>query len=109
MDERVLELISKIRNKYLSDDTVLRPFDFSKFSQYFTLDVLTHIGFGTPFGFVSEEKDLYSYIETAANILPVMTLMGAFPPVMAVMQSSWVHALAGPTTKDKKGIGKLMA
>ena len=98
-----------MRDGYLSDDTVLRALDFGKLSQYFTLDVLTQIGFGSAFGFLSQEKDLYAYQATIAKILPMMTLMGALPPLTYLMHSPWIHAFTGPTYEDKEGVGKLMS
>ncbi|CZR62527.1 related to pisatin demethylase (cytochrome P450) [Phialocephala subalpina] len=49
--------------KYLSAGTKYRPVDFSSKAQYFTLDVITDIAFGKPFGNLAADEDLHHYIE----------------------------------------------
>ena len=97
-----------IRDRYTTREGPVKELDFARFSQYFTLDVLTQIGYGKAFGYVEQEKDIHSYIETVGKILPVMMLFGALPFLVSVTNTWLYQTLLAPSTGDKRGVGKLM-
>lgn len=94
--------------KYLSTDTEYRPVDFSSKAQYFTLDVITDIAFGKPFGNLAADEDLYHYIEYMEQGGKVAIPMGVFPFIFKILQSRLLKSLR-PSTKDATGLGKLMS
>ena len=107
VDRQVNQLIALIDTNYISDHGTLRPFELSTKSQFFALDVISDVSFGNAFGFLTEDKDLYQYIEINDSAVPVMNLLqGA--PWMAKIIYRWPLKLALPTDGDGVGFGRLM-
>lgn len=87
----------------------MRALDFTKVAQYFTLDVITDVAFGKAFGFLSKDEDLYGYIKMTEDLVPLMNFMSVLPTLARFLNLRWVKAMIGPSVKDKKGMGRLMA
>lgn len=104
LDERVLELVDALK-RYAGTTTTV---DFAHLAQYFALDVLTDLAFGQPFGFLTEERDLYLYMSKSAEFLPIMELGTNVPWVHRILSSRLVAWLAGPKPTDKTGLGALI-
>ncbi|KAL7816072.1 cytochrome P450 [Trichoderma aethiopicum] len=66
------------------------PVDLGRKVQYFTLDVISDLAYGAPFGFVETDTDVYEYIQTTEKNLPM---------VMGLL----------PSTKDRLGFGRIMS
>ena len=81
--------------------------------QYFTLDTITDIAFGKPFGDVPADKDVHQYIELAETMFPPMCIAHTIPGVLEFLQAiqkvPWIAALVMPSYEDKAGFGVLMA
>ncbi|OAP64768.1 hypothetical protein AYL99_00740 [Fonsecaea erecta] len=105
IDERVLDLVDLIQREGVEKHA---PIDFAVFAQYFTLDSLTHIAFGHPFGFLIENKDLYDYNKSSTAFFPVMELGTNLPLIHFILSSSLMQALAGPKPEDKAGLGAII-
>lgn len=58
IDHRLEEFQELIRTRYLSTDTQHKPMDLGRKTQYFTLDVISTIGFEQPFGDIKADADL---------------------------------------------------
>lgn len=82
--------------------------DFSKVAQYYTLDVVTDIAFGKPFGYLAKDEDLHDYHATFAEQAPMISVINSMPSVSRFLNQGWAKKLWAPTSKDKKGVGKLM-
>ncbi|KAL0777984.1 hypothetical protein CaCOL14_005637 [Colletotrichum acutatum] len=67
VDENLLRLIKLIEG-YVDER---KPFDFGRKAQFFTLDVISDLAFGEPFGFAASDSDMYEYIKTTEENLPV--------------------------------------
>ncbi|KAK3949388.1 hypothetical protein QBC32DRAFT_327021 [Pseudoneurospora amorphoporcata] len=65
VDVHVTKLVQLIRTKYCSTETKTNPFDLGKKMQYLALDVISHIGFGEPFGDLLSDQYVGGYIEDA--------------------------------------------
>lgn len=81
--------------------------DFGKKAQYFTLDVISDIAFGTPFGFLETDSDVYKYIETTEKTLPVVMITTVVPFVVNIFASPLMKP-ALPSEKDILGFGRVM-
>jgi hypothetical protein len=81
--------------------------DFGRKAQYFTLDVLSDIAFGTPFGFVQTDSDVYRYIETTEKTLP-MAMIATVVPFLITLFASPLVKPALPSEKDILGFGRVM-
>ncbi|OCK76659.1 cytochrome P450 [Lepidopterella palustris CBS 459.81] len=108
IDEQISSFISLIRRKYLSSGANLRPMDFGRKAQYFTLDVLTKIAYGDAFGYLKRDEDVHEYIETIESMMPSITFFSCVPLANNFLNRSWVRKAFGPSPMDKKGVGKLM-
>ncbi|KAF7931596.1 uncharacterized protein EAE98_004332 [Botrytis deweyae] len=83
IDRQLNAFIDLIERQYLSTPTNFRPFDFAKKIQYFTLDAITDVAFGTPFGCVAQDDDMYDYIKTVEQLLPAAVVAGVLPWLVA--------------------------
>jgi cytochrome P450 len=108
IDKRLQELLELIRSKYLSMATQYKPMDLGRKIQYFTLDVISTIGFGQPFGDIKADSDLNDYIKSGEEGLTVVTLSIALG-LTPYLQWPPIARLLGPSEKDKSGFGKMLA
>jgi cytochrome P450 len=99
IDARVEELLDLVRNKYASTvGEEAKVMDLGKKIQYFTLDVISTVGFGHPFGDLKADADLNDYIksdEEGLSILKVCLALGLIP----IMQWPPIARLLGPGPK----------
>ena len=108
IDKHVQELLNLIRSKYLSTKEQARPMDLARKIQFFTLDVISSIGFGQPFGDLNSDSDIDSYIHSGEQALGFVTFSTA-TGLTSVLHWPWLARLLGPSEKDKRGLGKMMA
>ncbi|KAH7353681.1 cytochrome P450 [Plectosphaerella cucumerina] len=111
----VLDLEGKIDKnlhaliKRLDDDIAAGgPLDFGRKAQYFTLDVITDLAFGDAFGFLATDSDIYDYIRTTEESLPVFMVTTVLPWMIKIFGSP-IFASILPSDKDVMGFGKVMA
>ncbi|CBX98545.1 similar to benzoate 4-monooxygenase cytochrome P450 [Plenodomus lingam JN3] len=107
IDNRVLELLNLIRTKYTSTAAQSRPVDIGRKIQYFTLDVISSVGFGEPFGDLEADADLHDIIKSTKVGLTMITIFGAFGLVPYLQWPLIAHLLA-PSETDKTGVGRMM-
>lgn len=81
--------------------------DLARKTQYFTLDVITDLAFGQPFGDLLADEDLHRYIESTQSMLQVILTLGAIPVLSDILAIKWIGDLAF-SDKDEIGIGKLI-
>ncbi|OCL04146.1 cytochrome P450 [Glonium stellatum] len=108
IDNRVQELLDLIRTKYLSSNKSFKPMDLARKIQYFTLDVISDIGFGTPFGNLAADEDVNKYIQSNEQGLRVMVAIFAFG-ITKLSKLPPLAQLLGPSEKDGYGFGKMIA
>jgi cytochrome P450 len=82
--------------------------DFARLAQYFTLDVLSKIAFGSAFGYLEANEDLYDYNKTSTEFLPILEMITNHPSIRSIMTSRLVQALAAPKGTDKIGQGRIL-
>jgi len=104
-----MELINAIKSRYLSSDSVPRPIDFSCLASYFTLDVITEVAFGSAFGYLSKDEDVYDLIKISQNSLTTSQYIATFPALTRLLGSNIFRRFIMPSAKDKVGLGKYMA
>ncbi|KAH8887924.1 cytochrome P450 [Thozetella sp. PMI_491] len=108
IDSQVCRLIDLIRRKFISTGDDFRPVDFAPLSRYFTLDVITRLGYGAPFGHLDEGTDVYGWV-AQINLLSIATTVAMDVPwIRQVLFSEWAMRLIGPKATDKFGVGKVM-
>lgn len=104
IDARIVDLTELLRDKY--DGTVL---DLAEVMRYFTLDVLSTVAFGRPFGFMAANKDLWEYGKTNAQFMPVFQLQANHSWIRRVLASPLMQRLGSPKVTDTTGIGPALA
>ncbi|KAF5874565.1 putative benzoate 4-monooxygenase cytochrome p450 protein [Botrytis fragariae] len=85
IDRQLNAFINLIERKYLSTPTSFRPFEIAKKIQYFTLDAITDVAFGTPFGCIAQDDDMYDYIKTVEQLLPAAVVAGVLPVAKVIV------------------------
>lgn len=86
----------------------MRPIDLARAAQFWSLDVITSIALGEPFGYLAEDRDMYDFIKIIQGELPLATLCSSTPTLGSLVFGSGLVTLIGPGPKDETGRGKLM-
>jgi len=106
VDETVESLI-RLLERYIREDFQYKPLDFGGTAQYFTLDVISAIAHGKPFGYLDADTDLYDYIKLTEKAMPAFMAIAILPWLMSLFEWSVFKALL-PSDKDPIGFGKIM-
>jgi cytochrome P450 len=99
-----MDLVNLVRS-YIARSA---PIDMAEKLQFFTLDTLTDIAFGGPFGFITNDKDMYDYSATSAAFYPLMELGTVSRLVHSLLNSRVMQYLVGPKAGDKTGLGAII-
>jgi cytochrome P450 len=102
VDKQVAAFIDLIDRKYVSDPNEYRPMDFALKTQYFTLDVISALAFGKPFGYLTHDEDLHDYIKITTAYIPVMVTLGSVPWLADLLHSRLTRGLLSKES-DKLG------
>jgi cytochrome P450 len=108
IDEQIQNLIQLIRDRYISKSGEFRPLLWSKVASLFTLDVISRISLGREFGCLRSDSDIHEFHDIMKDYLPVISLTTDVPWLRRIVFSPTFLKLFGPSTKDQKGIGKMM-
>lgn len=101
-------LLSLIRNKYDSTpSSPVKPFDFGRIAQYFTLDVISDLAYSEAFGCLQEDRDTYGYIEAVEQNMPFIMIVSTMPKLNWVLRSGILKAFM-PSEKDDLGFGRVL-
>lgn len=104
IDFQIANLVKLIERKYISTKSEYRPMDFGEKGQFFTLDVISHLAFGHAFGFMEEDRDMYSYIEITKGFIPFMIFLTHATGLASLLHSRPFRGLF-PKATDKLGFG----
>jgi hypothetical protein len=77
-------------------------------AQFFTVDVLSKIAFGKAFGCLPSGTDMYEYIKTSHEFIPILELKLNHPWINAITSTAFFRMLVAPRIEDKTGMGKVM-
>jgi len=88
-------------------------FDIAMRIQYLTMDIITHLCFSKPFGFVDADDDVYDFLSSTKTMLPIVhhfTVILEFNTILHMVRNlPWLKKLVVPSAANKSGIGKTMA
>ncbi|KAH8898627.1 cytochrome P450 [Thozetella sp. PMI_491] len=104
VDAHIAVLISLLERKYLSTSQRYRPVDFAQKIQFFSLDVISDLAFGQPFGYMEQDDDVFDFIKITRSFFPVALVMANVPFVVTVLHSPLFRGLL-PKASDKLGFG----
>ncbi|KAF9874726.1 cytochrome P450 [Colletotrichum karsti] len=108
IDTHVAELLHLIRSKYLSTEASAKPMDLSQKVQFLTLDVISDVAFGAPFGDVLADADTNDVAKAAEDGLMAFTFVIAFG-LYKLVQHPLVSPYLGPKETDPSGYGRMIA
>lgn len=108
IDAEIASLVNLIERKYISTAKEVSPIDLAQAAQYWSLDVITSIALGDPFGYLTEDRDMYDFVKIIQGELPLATVCSSTPTLGNLVFGSGLVTLIGPTPKDEAGRGKLM-
>jgi hypothetical protein len=108
VDGQIESLKALIRRRYLSTSDEVRPLDWGFVAQYFTVDSLTKVAYGTPFGCLAEDSDVHEYIRTVEEMGFYFALCSDVPWLGKIFLAPWILKLFGPKPSDKVGLGVTM-
>lgn len=103
IDARIVDMCDLIENTYNES-----PMDFADIARYFTLDVLSTVAFGSPFGFMAANEDKWEYGKTSEQFLLILNFVTNHKFFRWIFFQNWFQALAGPKPTDKTGMGPLV-
>jgi hypothetical protein len=104
IDKQIGKLVSLIEQKYLSTNKESKPMDLGQKGQFFTLDVISDLAFGKPFGFLEQDKDVFEYIQITEQYIPAMLIMANIPWLARLTHTPMFRSLL-PNEADKLGFG----
>jgi hypothetical protein len=76
--------------------------------QYFTVDVLSKIAFGKAFGCLPAGVDMYDYVSTSHEFIPILELKLNHSWIQWITTTRPFLKLVAPRHTDKVGMGKVM-
>lgn len=106
IDARMRDWTAKLGDVFASTG---EKFDFAPWAVYLAYDVITEIGFGAPFGFIEQGKDVGNLIQEFRNGMPVFGTLARLYPFTSWIKTTWFgdrYLVAKP--EHKSGIGALM-
>ncbi|KAL3963284.1 hypothetical protein ACCO45_000288 [Purpureocillium lilacinum] len=109
IDERLAEFLALIRAKYVSSpDRPGVPLDLGEKVQFFTLDVISGVGLGRPFGMLASDSDVDQYLRSSEDGLRAANAALALG-VSWLAHTPLVGRLIAPSPRDGNGFGRMMA
>lgn len=91
----------------MSSDEVYQPLDFARAVQFFTLDAITDLAFGKPFGFLTRDEDVHNWIATELAVFPAMNFLAVFPWIHPILRPKFMQRYVVHKEKNRQGFEKL--
>lgn len=103
-----MNFIRLIRTKYLSTDLESKVMDLAQKAQFFTIDVITDLAMGAPFGDLENDDDKHHYLRTMMDMQPAFSLIGSLPTLNKFIQIPSIGKWMFPTADDEFGMGRMI-
>ncbi|VBB81063.1 Putative cytochrome P450 E-class, group I [Podospora comata] len=108
VDSRVVAFLDLIRRNYLSvDGGPVKKMDLAKKIQFFTMDVISLVAFGTTFGMLDRDSDINNFVKSSEDGLLIGNMFMSLNLAWLV-QAPVIGKFLGPSPKDKTGFGAMM-
>jgi hypothetical protein len=112
ISERIAEFVGWLDQFASVEGAEHQPVDLARPVQYLTVDIITHLCFGKPLGFVKESRDLFQFLETIETQLPLVqhfsVILELNNLLRKLVQIPFLGPLITPSARDKSGIGVIM-
>lgn len=109
IDDLIIQMLDLIEREYVTrpEDNLFRHIDLGKVISYFTLDIISKVAFGNPFGFLAANDDTFGYMANMKQFLPAVAWFGVYHELTNILRISFIKALL-PGSMDKRGLGRVM-
>lgn len=112
IDERIVDFVRRIEKNWLSTAAGTKTFDIARRIQFLTLDMITHVSFGRPLGFVEADIDKFDFVKTIETQLPFVQHFSVILELNTWLSRAasvkWLRKHIVPSHSDKTGIGMIM-
>jgi hypothetical protein len=108
VDRHLLLFISLIREKYITVDSQLKPMDLARKAAFFTMDVITDIAFGRPWGCLIHDNDVDKWFESMELQMPLALRTSTIPWINDMFRIPIIGNLVMPSEDDPVGAGRLL-
>ncbi|MCJ1385796.1 hypothetical protein MMC17_008920 [Xylographa soralifera] len=112
VSERVSDWVNRLDKDWPPAAKPTRVFNIAKSIEYLGIDIMTHLSFGYPLGFVETNTDLYSYLRMFHEKIPLATYLSILLEINTlkswIANFPWLFNKLVPTADDAEGFGKLM-
>lgn len=108
IDRQIERLKELIRTHYLSTPEQARKADLVWIIRFFTLDSVTELAYGEPFGYMKANADLFGYNKQVDDMTKPMAVMVDTPFLRTIVNSPLAPHIM-PKVTDKDGMGRLVA
>lgn len=109
VDRQIAHLVRLIGDRYAADPASGRPgrsLDFAQKTQFWGLDCVGDFAFGSPFGFLTRDEDVYRFVEINDRSLKMVTVAGLVPWLNR-LRTVWPLNRLVPREGDAVGFGIL--
>ncbi|KAH9989602.1 putative benzoate 4-monooxygenase cytochrome P450 [Xylariaceae sp. FL0662B] len=111
VDERLAEFFSLLEAA-VSHPGSTKTLDIATRIQYYAVDVISHLCFGRPLGFVQANSDHIGFQSTVEWQMPIVMLFSVIVELNSIYYFlsgiPWIRKLIVPSAGDKIGIGPIM-
>ena len=112
IDERFLDWTQYIDEYGISNDDMTQPFDIGRSTQYLTTDIISHLCFGKPIGFVAKHEDVLGFLHTLETRLPIAeqfsVISELFTVISSVTRVPFLKRWMIPQNTDGSGVGRIL-
>lgn len=111
IDEQILMMVEALREKYVPkrDKPITPLLDFSDFSSFLTMDVITRAAFGEEFGHLRTDSDVTGFLTHLRQQWAMVSLVNETAFLRSFFYSKTYLKFFGPNITDPTGFGKLMS
>ncbi|KAH8688780.1 BcABA1, cytochrome P450 monooxygenase [Talaromyces proteolyticus] len=109
IDSQILIMVDLVRGKCAMAEAG-RPvvLDLCALAGYFSMDVITRLGFGKEIGYLRDETDHFQFHQSLQRAWPYLTISTDISWIRRVLFSRVGLKLLGPRSSDRRGLGPLM-
>ncbi|KAK0701343.1 cytochrome P450 [Apiosordaria backusii] len=108
IDTRVAAFLGLIRRNYVSKEGgPVKKMDLAKKIQFFTMDVISLVAFGTTFHMLDQDSDISNFIKSSEDGLLIGNMFMALN-LGWLVQAPVIGKFLGPSLKDKTGFGAMI-
>ena len=105
IDAQISLWISRLDELFASTG---KPFDFCPWAAYMAFDVVSEVGFGAPFGFITQGRDVGGLIKGMHDGLLPFGIMARMYPLTYWLKNTWLGKYFVATPEHDNGFGAMM-